>query len=254
MDEEIDARRPRRQTNPAPRAEIQTVTGMTKLLKATLLSLLLLNAAAAQQPEPPPAVKPFDLGRVEGRRYTNDSFRISLAVPEGWVVQDQQQSRVMLEMGKDAVFGGADQKTKAAADAGLARTAILFSASKLPPGSTAGFNAGMALVAERVPTAVVKTGDDYVRMMQRVAQGSPVRMEVRGPLRVERIGGAGFTAADIRLTTPAGVAEQKYYVRVADGYALCLIYSYVDEADLPALKAILDSVRVGGQARTPTRP
>lgn len=228
---------------------------MTKLLKATLLSLLLLSAAAGQQPEPAPrAGQPFDPGRVEGRRYTNDSFRISLSVPEGWVVQDQQQSRVMLEMGKDAIFANADEKKKAAAEAGLARTAILFSASKLPPGSTAGFNAGTALVAERVPTAVVRTGADYFQMMQRVTQGSPVRMEVQGPLRVERIGGASFTAADIRLTAPTGVAQQKYYVRVADGYALCLIYSYVDEADLPALKAILGSVKVGARARTPTRP
>lgn len=229
---------------------------MNRLIKATLLSLLFLNTGAAQQPEPPPPrpLKPFDLGRVEGRRYTNDSFRISLSVPEGWVVQDTQQSRAMLEMGKDAVFANADQKKKAAAEAGLARTAILFSASKLPPGSTAGFNAGMALVAERVPTAVVKTGADYFRGMQRVIQGSPVRMEVQGPLRVERIGGVSFTAADIKLTTATGAAAQKYYVRVADGYALCLIYSYVDEADLAALTTILDSVKVGAPARTPTRP
>lgn len=228
---------------------------MTKLLKATLLSLLLLDAAAGQRPGPTPsAAKPFDLGRVEGRRYTNDSFRISLSVPEGWVVQDQQQSRAMLEMGKDTIFGSADQKTKAAAEAGLARTAVLFSASKLPPGSTAGFNAGMALVVERVPTAVVKTGSQYFGMMIRLTAGSPVRMEVQGPLRVERIGGASFTAADIRVSTGTNVAEQKYYVRVADGYALCLIYSYVDEADLPALKSILDSVKVGVPARAPKRP
>ncbi|HEV2863987.1 MAG TPA: hypothetical protein VGX48_23525 [Pyrinomonadaceae bacterium] len=230
---------------------------MNRLIKATLLSLIFLNAAAGQQPEPPPrpltVEKPFDLGRVEGRRYTNESFRISLSVPEGWVVQDQQQSRAMMEMGKDAILANADQKKKAAAEAGLARTAMLFSASKLPPGSTAGFNAGMALVVERVPTAVVKTGADYVQLMQRVVVGSPVRMEV-GAVRVERVGGADFTAADIRLTTPGGVAAQKYYVRVADGYALCLIYSYIDEADLPTLKAILNSVRVGARARTPTRP
>ncbi|HLM56642.1 MAG TPA: hypothetical protein VK422_11055 [Pyrinomonadaceae bacterium] len=237
------------------------------MLKATLLSLLLFNAAAGQRPDPPPrkvrvqaprelvVEAPIDLGRVEGRRYTNDSFRISLSAPEGWVVHDSQRSRAILEMGKDVVLGNADEKKKAAAEAGLARTAVLFSASKLPPGSTAGFNAGMVLVAERVPTVVVKTGADYVQMMQRVMQGSPVRMEVQGPLRVERVGGASFTAADIRLTTPAGVAAQKYYVRVADGYALCLIYSYVDEADLPAFKAILDSVafKAGGRAR-PTRP
>ncbi len=239
---------------------------MERLIMAVLLMALLATGAAgqarngdaSQRSEPPPrplaVEKPFDLGRVEGRRYTNDSFRISLAVPEGWVVQDQQQSRAMMEMGKDAVLANADQKKKAAAEAGLARTAILFSASKLPPRSTAGFNAGLALVVERVPTAVVKTGAEYFQMMQRVTQGSPVRMEVQGPLRVERLGGASFTAADIRMAMPTAVAAQKYYVRVADGYALSLIYSYVDEADLPALKVILDSVRVGGPAGATTRP
>jgi hypothetical protein len=45
------------------------------------------------------------------------------------------------------------------------------------------------------------------------------------------------------VTFPVGTVVQKYYVIVRNGYALQLIFSYVDEADLATLRGIVSSIR-----------
>ena len=120
---------------------------------------------------------------------------------------------------------------------------VLVSSMKHSPYAvTAGFNGSFACIAERVPTAVVKTGADYINLSLAVTRGTPVRMELAGRVRSERVGGRVFSVADVKTTTPQGVVAQKYYVLLSKGHALGLIYSYSDEADLPALRGILGSV------------
>lgn len=232
---------------------------MKKLISTSALTLLLLTAAAGQtrpaQEEPPPPPAPLeagqtDPGRLEGEKYTNDFFGVSFSIPRGWFVQDSAARRATLEMGKDALTANADQRKKAQMDAVVARTNVLVSALKHSPYAvTAGFNAHFACIAERVPTAVVKTGADYIQMSLAVTRGSPVRMELIGRMRSERVGGRLFTAADVRTTLPQGVVVQKYYVLIDKGHALTFIYSYSDETDLPALKGVLGSVAFRPAAR-----
>jgi hypothetical protein len=232
---------------------------MKKLINTSVLTLLLLTAAAGQTgpaqqgPPPPPApleAEQTDPGRLEGEKYTNDFFGVSFSVPRGWYVQDSAARRATLEMGKDALTANADQRKKAQMEAVVARTNVLVSALKHSPYAvTPGFNAHFACVAERVPTAVVKTGADYIQMSLAVTRGSPIKMELMGRMRSERLGGRLFTAADVKTTLPQGVVVQKYYVMLNKGHALTFIYSYSDETDLPALKGILGSVAFKPAAR-----
>jgi hypothetical protein len=227
------------------------------LTTTTLLSLLLLPTAAraqegARKNAPPPSVsRDFSLdalsleGTLQGDTYSNDFFGLSLNVPKGWVVQDEAMKNKFRETGKKMVEESvADSKKKAGLDAALRRTRILLSASKYEPGTVReSFNAIVICLAERVPTALVKTGADYVAIMRRSLDGTTSKMELTAPLRTVNIGGHAFTVANIKMTTGPAITVQRHYVTITKGYALLLAYTYIDEADLPAFDEIIKSVR-----------
>ncbi|HEX7956993.1 MAG TPA: hypothetical protein VF508_08630 [Pyrinomonadaceae bacterium] len=234
---------------------------MRRLLTPTLLAALLLTSAAAPRAQNIPAPgtpKPYGLadpqtpagqpavnrGRLEGSTYSSDYFGVSFSVPQGWVVQDADTLKAMKDTGEKIVMEGATAAKKAKIDAALARSTILLSATKYPPGAPeSGFQAQLMCIAERVPTALVKTGDDYIRLMQLSYKDTAAKMELMGPVRAAKVGGIAFTAADFKLAAGSVVLVQKYYVRLTKDYALVLIYSYVDEADLKTFDTFLGTVK-----------
>ncbi|HEX8338137.1 MAG TPA: hypothetical protein VF621_15575 [Pyrinomonadaceae bacterium] len=228
----------------------------TALLTVTVLAAAVPARAQTRSPQPPPRpaarVVPTDAnsqpdverGRLEGGTYTNDYFGVSFNVPQGWVAQDAAAKQRILDTGKELVSQGAADTKVAGMEASLQRTYFLLSVSKYdltkpPPG----FNALIMCMAERVPSAVVRTGQDYIASMLRVTEGTAAKIELNGPVRTERVGGVAFAVADAKLTTPASVAAQKYYVMVKGGYAFMLGYTYVDEADAKAFADVIKSVR-----------
>lgn len=230
---------------------------MKRLLSPTLFAFVILAAASAgrgqtspPQVQPPPPPRPLatpqalDPGRLEGGVYSNDFFGLSFAVPRGWVAQDIATQKAIMEEGKTALGQGATERKKAQLDAAAARTVTLLSASKYDPRTPApDFNAMLQCVAERVPTAIVKTGADYLTLSLRTMQGTAAKVEMVGPVRTEKVGGVTFAAADIKMSLGAAAAAQKYYAALMKGYALVLIYSYVDEADAKTFEEVLKSVR-----------
>ncbi|MET0646749.1 MAG: hypothetical protein ABW208_09015 [Pyrinomonadaceae bacterium] len=240
---------------------------MKRLLATTLISALALAAADGARAQaggrtqtkgqapvnvgrlPPVAAQgevPVSQGRLEGGTYTNDFFRISFSTPRGWVAQDMATRQALLESGKK-IFeeGKGTAKEKTGMEASMQRTVFLLSVSKYdlsapPPGA---FNAQLSFLAERIPTAVIKTGGDYLTQMMRVAKISSATLELTGPIRTERVGRVSFAAADAKLTIGASVVAQKYFATVRDGYALLFAFSYVDETDVQAFEELIKSVR-----------
>ena len=233
---------------------------MKLLLTTTLIASLSLAAAGdaraqtrRQRPRQPPQKEmviiapvqvPVDQGRLEGGRYSNDFFGLSFDIPKGWVAQDAAARQALMERGREIVGEGASAGTKTRLDSSISRTAFLLSASKYELGASGpDFNAQLSCIAERVPTAVVKTGVDYINLMMRTAQGTAAKLELTGPIRTERVGGVAFAMADAKLTTPMGTAAQKYYVTISKGYAVMLGFTYADEADAKVFDDIIRSVR-----------
>jgi hypothetical protein len=213
------------------------------LLLASSAAVAARGAAAPQTPPPPPAPKPIDPGRLEDGRYVNDFFGLSFSIPQGWVVHGAAEKQVIMEHGRESVEANADAKRKAAIEASTARSAFLLSISKYPlEQPTTDFNAQFGLLAERIPTAVIKTGSDYFDAMMRVAQGGATKLEPQGPARSERIGGVTFSVMDAKVTSPWGAAAEKLYVTIRDGYAILFYYAYVDEGDVKTFDEIMKSV------------
>jgi hypothetical protein len=101
----------------------------------------------------------------------------------------------------------------------------------------------MLCLAERVPTAVIKTGADYVALMRRTLEGTAAKAEMTGPTRTERLGGVAFTVVDMKLSAGPAVTAQRYYVTIMKGHALVLAYTYLDEADLKTFDEVVRSVK-----------
>lgn len=223
---------------------------VTKIIRVALLfTSLALGAEAApaqaQPPPPPPPaplqVKPPDVGRLEGVNYVNDFFGLSLAVPQDWIfVGGAQRNAVMDESVK--LLKSEDARRQQQLEASVRRSTILLGLTKLPPGSTESFNASFMLVAERVPTAVMKSGADVIRAMEEGLKSTPIKAEFQGPIGTERINGADFGVATVRTTMPHGVYMQKFYVTVRKGFALQFVYTYFDEADVPTFEALIKSI------------
>jgi hypothetical protein len=153
--------------------------------------------------------------------------------------------KAIVERGKEIVGEGATARKKAEMAESVARTVYLLNASKhdpLNPGGL-GFDAQLSCIAERVPTAVVKTGTDYLTHMMRNAQGTGAKLELNGPLRTEKVGGVTFAVADVKLTAGPGSAAQKYYVAIMKNYALMFAFTYVDEEDVKIFDDVLKTVR-----------
>ncbi|MBV9925705.1 MAG: hypothetical protein JOZ96_11860 [Acidobacteria bacterium] len=231
-------------------------------MTATLLATLLTATAAAvaartparQEPPPPPAPLPpaagqarqlpSAQGRLVGSTYTNDFFGFTISLNPTWAAIDYATRRQINEAGRAALQEGIPQRTKEMMDATTARVDNLFSVSKYDvnkPGPE--FNALLMCLAERIPTAVVKTEKDYVTIALRTINQTAAKAELTAPLRTEMLGGVAFTVADMKLTVGPRMLAQRYYVRLSKGYALALVYSYVDEEDLQAVKEMVKTIR-----------
>lgn len=231
---------------------------MKRLLTPTLFAALLLTTAAgtrAQTPEPvmppptppfgPPATRPpVDQGRLKDGVYTSDYFGFSFTVKPGWVAMDAAARKSVMEAGKAVMEEGATAKKKAEIDAGMSRTVVLLTVSKHHVNTPSpDFNAMLMCLAERVPTAIIKTGEDYLKAAMRAFEGTAAKVELVGSMRAERLGGVPFTVADMKLAAGPRVVMQRHHVRVVNGYALVFIYSYVDEVDLQPADEMLKTVR-----------
>ncbi len=224
----------------------------SKFLK---LLLLLVVAGAAKQvsaqpgpgetknpaPVPVVAVAPLDLGQLDGTNYVNNFFGLSLSVPREWVVQSAQQRGKIVDDSKKMV-GSVDEKKKAQVEDSIDRSTILLSLTKLPEGMPG--NAAFMLIAERIPSASMKTGADVLRSIALLGKGTNFGVEFLDEIRTVQIGTAEFAGVTIKGTSPYGEFKQKAYVTTKNGYAVQLFFTYLDDADIPTFATIMKSVMV----------
>jgi hypothetical protein len=228
---------------------------MRLLTKIAISAVLLLASTAAAQdapatqmpPPPPPAAKPIDPGRLEGGKYVNDFFGISLSLPQNWVVHGETVKNAIMKTSREVVEAEANARTKAELESSLARSTFLFIITKYGPGQqNVAFNAYASLGVERVPTAIVKTGSDYFDQMRSLMHLSAMKVEQQGPVRSANYGGVKFYVIDLKVTLQQGekgVAAERLYATVMRGYALVFTFGYLDEDDLKTFDGIMNSVK-----------
>lgn len=227
------------------------------LAALSLAAVLTLEPATFAQigggqasPKPPSSSLPsgdtlFDLGKVKGSTYSNEYFGISFTAPKGWIIFDVETMKAMRESAKALFRDEKDARVKRELEATLERTTPLFSASKLPPGTTGSFNTTLVCAAERIPTAVVKTPRDYYTIMlhsMKLSKG--ITIEVVQPFQIKRIGATNFGIYTLKVTSNVGIVMQKQIIAIKDSYAFGIVFTYLDESDTKAFDGIVSSIRV----------
>jgi hypothetical protein len=183
--------------------------------------------------------------RVSSNTYRNTAFGITVTAPDGWYVPDNEMTRKIMEAGADIVT--ADQKgaAKAAMDASVARTVSIFSFLKHEPGSPQSDDAGIAAVAEDVSIVPsVTRGRDYFFHAKNALKATSVVFEETAPYSTRKIGGQDFDRMDLKLTVMGNTAMQRYFAAKRGKHMILFIQSYTNEADLPVLDKVLDSIKL----------
>lgn len=192
----------------------------------------------------PSGDKLFELGKVKGSTYSNEYFGISFTAPKGWIIFDLETMKAMRESARALFRDEKDARVKRELEATLERTTPLFSASKLPPGTTGSFNTTLVCAAERIPTAVVKTPRDYYTIMlhsMKLSQG--VTIEVVNHFHLNRICSKNFVIYTLKVTSHVGIVIQKQIIAIKDSYAFGIVFTYLDESDTKAFDEMLNSIR-----------
>ena len=184
------------------------------------------------------------LSKVEGSTYTNEFFGISFTAPKGWTILGVEVMKGVREKAKDVFRDEKDPKIKRELEATVDRTTPLFSASKLPPGTTGSFHAVVICAAEQIPTAVVKTPHDYYTLMlqsMKLSQG--VNVEVVQPFQTKRIGTTDFGTYTLKITSNQGIMLQRQIVTIKAPYAFGIVFTYVEESDTKAFDELISSIK-----------
>ncbi len=188
--------------------------------------------------------KGFEYGGVKNGRYTNKFFDIQMKVPQGWDIQNKEESDAIMEEGKDMVAGD-NKQMKAALKASEINTASLLTVFKYKPGTnTTEFNPSIMMVAENLKNARgVKSGDDYLAQSRKLMMAGQVKYDQIDETFAKRdINGWEFYAMNVTGTFNNIEVKQVYLATVKDGFAIGLIYSFADSAQKAELEKWINTI------------
>ena len=188
----------------------------------------------------------FDYGKVYQNTYFNKYFNFEIDLPEDWVVQSQEQTKQLTEMGKDLAIGDNEQ-LEAIVNAAEINTAYLLSVFQYEVGSAVDFNPSLMILAENVMAAPgVKKGSDYLFQARKMMKQSQVPYDyLSEEFEEEVINGISFYTLEASITTVGQKVKQVYYSTIAKRFSLSVIISYGTEEQKEILLQTIQSMRLG---------
>ena len=181
----------------------------------------------------------FDYGHIEDGKYVNSFFKFEITLPDGWVVQSQEQMDNLTEKGTELAFGENKFK-KAVVKASLINTANLLQAFQYELGAPVDFNPNISIVAENISnTPGIKTGGDYLFHLRKMLKESLLDVEhVDENFEKETIGGrTDFYKMKVTINY-LQKANQIVYATISNGFSLCIVITSNDEVQQQMLKTI----------------
>lgn len=211
---------------------------MKRLLFAVPLALALIGCASA-----PSAPATIDYGRFEGNVFSNEFFGVSIAVPEGWAVQDAATMARLAEQGTEMLYGD-DEEMQRVIEAAEVESLQFFGAYRYPLGSAVDFNPSVILMAENLKNAPgVADGGDYLFHAKRLLDQSSVEFRIVKDTYPVTVNGTVLHALDIAITYLGNEIRQRYYTRVMNGFAVAVVITWTDDEALAALDGAVATLR-----------
>jgi len=186
----------------------------------------------------------LDAGTVQDSVYTNKYFGMRLRIPDGWLAQDNETTKALIERGHDLAVGD-DKNLDAATRASEQRSVTLLTVFKYAPGSPVDFNPSVMCVAERIQDLPgIKKGADYLFHVKKGLSASKLAPTFEKEIYETSVNGVDFGVLESRLVIGKSEIRQKYYTTILKGYALSIITSYSTNEELRALNEAMQSLKL----------
>lgn len=177
--------------------------------------------------------------------YKVASVGLTVTAPDGWYVADSAVMKKLMDAGTDVMTADMDPMMKAAAGASVQRTATLFTFSRTPPGAPVESGAMVMGITEDISMLPgIKRGSDYFFHARRLMAQTSMQSEIGEEYGERKIGGQDFDRMDVKAFMPNGVVYQRMFATRHDDVIFVIVQAYSNEADLPELDAVLDSVKL----------
>jgi hypothetical protein len=204
---------------------------------AILIALLFCSVGFAQKAAPKPTpkktpdavpvkssiVETDELGRVEGRTYTNTVYDFQITFPDTWLVPDRDFEAYMKSQGHDISLKAPDSVGKAGKiqiDRALEKVKVLVTGYRALPGMAD--NAILRISVEdlmRSQFAVMKLPADFKY----------------SETQAEKLGAKQFAFID----TSSNTGKKRMYATVRNGFAIMFTLTFTKPEDLATMRQIL---------------
>lgn len=182
------------------------------------------------------------VGKIENNIYRNEYFGLTLKIPEGWSVQDEEKKKEFSRIGSKMISGGNENVEKTLNASIKKRNVFFFSAFKYPLGSPVANNPNIAGLAESVEGMPgVKRGSDVLFHVQNTLKMGGIKHTVAETGATEKIGGVEFDVMKVILPFGNFSVKQNYYTAIMKNYAVSFVLTYMDEEDEKSLEEILET-------------
>ena len=184
----------------------------------------------------------IDLGTITDSIYQNRYFGFTLALPDGWFVQNRAGLEEIQEIGKD-VLAGDDENLKSLFEAGEQNSVNLLGIHQHPPGAPVEFNPTLLCVAEKTKQFPgITKASDYLFHAKRTLQMGAIEVRFPTDIYAMEVGGLSFDTLDIELQFGSKTVKEKMLATLIKGYALTFIIVFDTDVHYDMLLDTLDSV------------
>jgi hypothetical protein len=208
-----------------------------KWIAAILILVLFSNCASKGKPDN------FVYGSVNDNIYSNEYFKCKMKLPENWIIQSQEQTEQIADMGKNLVAGD-DKTLESALNASEINTANLLAVFQYEVGAAVEFNPNILIVAENVTNAPgIKNGSDYLFQSRRLLKQGQFQYDyLSEDFESEMINGTEFHKMDAHINYAGMEIKQVYYSTISNGFSFNVIVSYINDEQKKVLLESINSI------------
>lgn len=213
----------------------------TAIILAAAMALVCALSGCAGKP-------PMTTGAYDGNTYTNDFFGLTYSVPDGWVIASREDLIAIFEASTEAV-GSDDKEAEKSMKLGEQEIVYLGYVAPHEYDYMEGSNPNLNLLCENLQAAglVIRDSAAYVEAalddLRSQYDSMGVAYSIADPT-TETIGGAEFSVIDATLTGDGYEVYQRMLCTVKNNYALVFTLTWYDDAELPDLETIVDSIQI----------
>lgn len=210
--------------------------------KIIFLSILIVGFIACRKHGKP---TDFDYGKVTNNVYSNAFFHFEMTLPAEWNVLPRNEAEAQQKQGMK-VIAGSNEDMKRAVEKSEVNTANLLSVFQYRMEDlSVTFNPSLIMVAEKVSeTRSIKSAADYLSQSRKALLQTPISFNsISAGNEMERIGGQLFSKMHVVINGENGKIHQTYYCFISEGYALCIVLSYVNDEQKQWLLNSVKSIR-----------